>query len=645
MTHMTLLYRLHTRLAAQWLLRIALFLFVTAGARGTEVIPFDLRQEGAATLIVQDLTKGRKAYILVDTGNRSNDEARGGARVRKLLEEKGVKRLDLLILTHMDADHAAGYVNLMGLQPVRPPGFGKPRTQLTRGPPIRVRHVILPEFKTDKDFHRALLKRMGRLGKDVIVHPGSDAAGRILKRLGLQIFTRSEPRNTNDSTLVVVVRDTTGGDHVLTGDMTRAAWKEFGDRLPKKAVTFEGPHHGGLGAAPWALRATQAERYVFHACADNVYQHPFLPLLAELSDRGRSLDPFTLVDTESPKPWVADDPQDAWSRRLVREWATDLARVAEQRPPLSSEELVRQAHRLTEGGMATELLMYESEFRGRIAQREIRVFRQAVVITGDPIRANSWHERFLDELVWNELGYLRLSTLKELEERGIRGWWEAREYLLLRLKRRAANVPALFTPRPSHSPFWLADIFCIVDHLAGLRVRGTPKWARALRREGLAIASNESPSVNDLGRLANQQLDSHNILQAKRLVEAMTGSPINADTSVAVRKARVDAMSSHLAGGLREGQLAEVLQARLAGLLKGRRTAAQTSIQHDLIPLSRDAVRRVVRTQLEEATRAFEHEMKQQKVQEAQAHAQRLRRDIRRRVADAARRNERAPRR
>jgi glyoxylase-like metal-dependent hydrolase (beta-lactamase superfamily II) len=63
---------------------------------------------GDSALISWMPAKQSPFYVLIDGGTKS-----GGEAVRKYLKDKGIKRLDRLVLSHFDSDHVNGLINLV----------------------------------------------------------------------------------------------------------------------------------------------------------------------------------------------------------------------------------------------------------------------------------------------------------------------------------------------------------------------------------------------------------------------------------------------------------------------------------------------------------------------------------------------------
>src|SRR5262249_77054 len=97
--------------AASWVLVAALTLAPHLRA-GTSITHFALHQEGDSALVRVDGSDGSLRSILIDTG-RVGKEGRGSTLVLGELAKRGVTKLDLVILTHLDADHAEGVLTLL----------------------------------------------------------------------------------------------------------------------------------------------------------------------------------------------------------------------------------------------------------------------------------------------------------------------------------------------------------------------------------------------------------------------------------------------------------------------------------------------------------------------------------------------------
>jgi hypothetical protein len=110
---------------------------------------------------------GTPRFILIDTGRASTGE-RGAALVRDELAKRGITRLDLVILTHLDADHAEGTFTLLGVN--RSAAKTKDSGgEGIRGPPVAISRILLPADTSEihnAPYGNANQKRQAAAGED-----------------------------------------------------------------------------------------------------------------------------------------------------------------------------------------------------------------------------------------------------------------------------------------------------------------------------------------------------------------------------------------------------------------------------------------------------------------------------------------------
>jgi competence protein ComEC len=196
------------------------------------------------------LPTGPGQAILVDSGR----EVTG---VDRCLDQLGIESLPLVLLSHLDADHADG---LAGALTGRSIGVVATGTL----PPSDTRVAALDRLLTR--FHRTRTtlvpgdrRQVGSAAVEVLApHPAWATAS----------------ATAND--LCLVVRVTTGGLRVLlTGDLSaQAEARILGTGTDVRADVLKVPHHGSADTDPDFLAATGARVAVISVGAHNTYGHP-----------------------------------------------------------------------------------------------------------------------------------------------------------------------------------------------------------------------------------------------------------------------------------------------------------------------------------------------------------------------------------
>lgn len=185
-------------------------------------------------------------YYMVDCGGESGDKAAGEAM--KLLYSQGVFRLDGLILTHYDADHAGGVMQLLSRVPADT--------------------LYLPVFDEENELKDALSRqyadRVQWVQEDIIV---GDA--------DITIYPSLNTQDANDCSLCVLFQPE-NCDILITGDRSTKGEQELLEhtQLPDLEILIAG-HHGSKTSTSWELLdATRPELVIISVGAENRYGHP-----------------------------------------------------------------------------------------------------------------------------------------------------------------------------------------------------------------------------------------------------------------------------------------------------------------------------------------------------------------------------------
>ena len=185
-------------------------------------------------------------YYMVDCGGDSDEKAADEAT--KLLLSQGIFRLDGLILTHYDADHAGGVDEL-----------------LSRIPADR---IYAPVYTGENELKDALVSEF----QDKIQWVEADT---YLENADITIYPSAETEDTNESSLCVLFQPE-NCDALITGDRSESgelALMEHTD-LPDLEILVVG-HHGSRTSTSWELlNKTRPEIAIISVGADNRYGHP-----------------------------------------------------------------------------------------------------------------------------------------------------------------------------------------------------------------------------------------------------------------------------------------------------------------------------------------------------------------------------------
>jgi competence protein ComEC len=240
-------------------------------APGTVAVTFLDVGEGAATL----LQVPRGPTVLVDAGPEP---------VARQLREHGVRRIDLLVLSHGHDDHVAGLEDVVGR--------------------LAIGTALLPLPEAPSEALDALEVRLRASGAEVrrVTQPVTLAGD----GWGLRVLPSAPAPGSsgnqaeNDAALVAVV-ELGPGRVLLPGDAEGAALSALD--LPRCAVVAL-PHHGSSGGLDAALLERLAPSLAVVPVGPNSYGHPSVEMLELLTGAGV---PYVRTDERGDTTvWVGD---------------------------------------------------------------------------------------------------------------------------------------------------------------------------------------------------------------------------------------------------------------------------------------------------------------------------------------------------
>ncbi len=200
------------------------------------------------------LQKDGKHYM-VDCGGDNGDDA--ADRAIGLLLSQGIFRLDGLIITHYDADHAGGAQQLLSKIPADT--------------------LYLPIL----DRENALRDALSQHYNEKIHWVQEDL---VLEDANITIYPSADTQDDNESSLCILFQPA-DCDILITGDRSIEGEKELMEHtdLPDLEILVAG-HHGSRTSTSWELlNETSPEIVIISVGADNNYGHPTWETLERLA--------------------------------------------------------------------------------------------------------------------------------------------------------------------------------------------------------------------------------------------------------------------------------------------------------------------------------------------------------------------------
>jgi competence protein ComEC len=197
------------------------------------------------------LAAGPRTAVVIDTGPDP-------AAMDRCLHRLGIRRVPLVILTHLHADHVEGLPGVL-----RGRSVGQIEIGPLDEPPVERARVLRWSAAARVPVVRAVVGEERRAGQ---------ARWQVLAPDHAHHGTDSDPNNSS----LVLRLTAAGGVHVLlTGDVEQEAQRALLDLgLPLQADVLKVPHHGSSHQLPEFLDAVGARLTMTSVGADNPFGHP-----------------------------------------------------------------------------------------------------------------------------------------------------------------------------------------------------------------------------------------------------------------------------------------------------------------------------------------------------------------------------------
>ena len=268
--------------------------------------PQPLPAEGAMHVVVVDIGQGsailvrtRTHLLLHDAGPAYSRESEAGTRVLlPLLRSQAARRIDLLMLSHRDADHVGGAAALIAALPVTALW-----SSLEAAHPLRAGSVPHTRCEAGQQWQWDGVDFM-------VLNPRAEDYGR-------------SDLKPNAMSCVLRVTDGAGRRLLLTGDIEAEQEQRLvaADAAALRSQVLVVPHHGSkTSSTPAFLDAVAPEVAVIQAGYRNRYGHPAPPVLARYVARGISTQRSDRCGAWTWRPGAADDYLHCEREAAARYW-------------------------------------------------------------------------------------------------------------------------------------------------------------------------------------------------------------------------------------------------------------------------------------------------------------------------------------
>lgn len=199
---------------------------------------------------------------VIDCGGSTWNAGEDAARY---LQSYGEYRIEALILTHYDTDHAGGAAQLMERQ--------------------RVERIFLPRGSGEPELKQTILKKAAERGTEVIFVDEDLLLG--FDGGEIRIFAPLGGKDSNDSGISVLA---SAGEYdmLITGDMTaKAELRLLAEKEIPQAELLVAGHHGAKTSTSYALLSrVRPQTVLISVGEDNAYGHPSPETLARIDAAG-----------------------------------------------------------------------------------------------------------------------------------------------------------------------------------------------------------------------------------------------------------------------------------------------------------------------------------------------------------------------
>ena len=202
--------------------------------------------------------------LVIDCGG-INDARNAGEEAGAYLRSRGRKQVDLLLLTHLHADHCNGVSRLMEMMPVK--------------------EILIPADLEDEDNLLDEIETAAERHGIEIEYLREDSL-RFLGPIGLQLFAPSGNGDVNERCMCMLV-SLGSYDMLITGDSSKTVERELLDRyqLHDIELLIVG-HHGSRYASSGELLGSIGADTAIISVGYNNYGHPTYETLERLDAYG-----------------------------------------------------------------------------------------------------------------------------------------------------------------------------------------------------------------------------------------------------------------------------------------------------------------------------------------------------------------------
>ncbi len=262
-------------------LLLFIILLIPIKNNNCEIIFFDMGNADSALIKTPE-----NKYILIDTGKAPYKSAASDARqvILKYFKDNGIKNLDALVLTHFDADHAGGSMDIL--------------------PNIKVKNVYINNLKSDNNIYRKIISYLKNNKIDYEVPKENQL---LIKEKNLSFInaTRDEKKlnDENEESLITLLKYN-NFNILFMGDAGTKSFLTLNNKYKNNIDILKVGHHGSENSINQKMLDDASVDVAIISTGENPYGHPDKKIINLL--RKNNINIFRTDNSNATKAVISD---------------------------------------------------------------------------------------------------------------------------------------------------------------------------------------------------------------------------------------------------------------------------------------------------------------------------------------------------
>lgn len=214
-----------------------------------EIITFDVGN--ADSFLIKT---PQNKYVMVDTGKSGYDGGKSQAEyiILRFLKDKGIRKLDSVIVTHFDNDHCGGTVDILKN--------------------IKVNKLYVNDLNHESSSAKAIYREAKLNGVDIVLAKNNQ---NVINEKDLKITNLLGKNSDNDNeNSIISLLEYCDFSMLFTGDVSISGIQDIIKFLPKNLTVLKVPHHGARGVVNKEILNYLNPKYSIISVGENKFGHP-----------------------------------------------------------------------------------------------------------------------------------------------------------------------------------------------------------------------------------------------------------------------------------------------------------------------------------------------------------------------------------